>query len=257
MTDTHTHLYMADAYEGDCVGAIDRAIAAGVDRMVFPCVDIRSIEPMRELASRYPDNIRLALGLHPTELGDNWISDIETMERMLPGEFAAVGEIGIDLYHDSSGLGRQREAFARQLSWARRYSLPVIIHCREGLEDTLDVIRRTGSENLRLIFHSFTGTAKDVARIREVCDPWFGINGVVTFKNAPALREALPHIGIDRILLETDSPWLSPAPKRGQRNESSRIPLIRDCVAATLGISPGEVERVTDESADALFFNVT
>ncbi len=253
MTDTHTHLYMADAYPDGCVQAVERAIAAGVTHLVFPGVDMDSQTPMRELHERFPHNTHIALGLHPTELGENWEDTLDRMEAMLPGDFSAIGEVGIDLYHDSSMRAAQKKALARQLGWARQYGLPVIIHCREGLDDTIDIIKESGDDLPPLIFHSFTGTVDDVRRIREVCDPWFGINGVVTFKNAPLLREALPEIGIDRILLETDSPWLSPAPRRGERNESARIPLIRDCVAATLGITAEEVEKTTDRSAARLF----
>lgn len=257
MTDTHTHIYMPDSYEDGGTSAVRAAIDAGVTYMVFPCVNLGSLPDMRRLHEEWPDNTALAIGLHPTDLGDDWRATLREMEGMLPGDFVAVGEVGIDLYHDASRREEQKLAFAEQLEWAVRYGLPVIIHCREGLDDTLDVLgavkERHGGELPQLVFHSFTGTASDVERIREVCDPWFGINGVVTFKNAPLLREALPIIGIDRILLETDSPWLSPAPLRGRRNESSRIPYIRDCVASSLEISPKEVERVTDSNSRRLF----
>lgn len=253
MTDTHTHLYMPDAYPDGGVEAVTRAIEAGVARLVFPCVNLGSLADMRRLHENFPDNTRLALGLHPTDLGADWRETLDAMERMLPGDFSAIGEVGIDLYHDDSMRGEQKEAFARQLGWAGEYGLPVIIHCRDGLDDTLEVLRSHEGQLPTLVFHSFTGTGADVAKIREVCDPWFGINGVLTFKNAPALREALPLIGLDRILLETDSPWLSPAPLRGRLNESARIPYIRDCVAATLGVTPAEVESVTDASAARIF----
>ena len=253
MTDTHTHLYMTDVYPDGGVGAVERAIEAGVTRMVFPGVEPSSIAPMLALHRRFPDNTRVALGLHPTELTGDWRRTLDELEAMLPGCYSAIGEVGIDLYHDASQRMEQREAFARQLGWAQRHDLPVIIHCREGLDDTLDIISRADGDLPPLIFHSFTGTAADVRRIREVSDPWFGINGVVTFKNAPLLREALPEIGLDRMVFETDSPWLSPAPKRGQTNESARIPYIRDMVAATLGVTPDEVETVTDRAAARLF----
>ena len=261
MTDTHTHLYMPDAYEDGGVEAVGNAIEAGVTQMIFPCVTLDSLPDMRRLHSLFPQNTALALGLHPTEVGSDWEQVLDEMETMLPGDFVAIGEVGIDLYHDASHREEQKKAFARQIGWAAAHNLPLIIHCRDGLDDTLEVIREarlqpsaTESASLpKLIFHSFTGGPDEVRRIREVCDPWFGINGVVTFKNAPLLREALPEIGIDRILLETDAPWLSPAPKRGQRNESSRIPYIRDKVAEVLGVTPETVEAVTDASARSLF----
>lgn len=253
MTDTHTHLYMPDAYPDGGVEAVENAIKAGVSQLVFPCVTLESLPEMRRLHNAFPENTRLSLGLHPTEVYDNWSNVLDKMEEMLPGDFAAIGEVGIDLYHDASRREEQKLAFARQIKWALKFDLPVIIHCRDGLDDTLEVLGKFKGKLPKLIFHSFTGSKADVVRIREICDPWFGINGVVTFKNAPELREALPEIGLDRILLETDAPWLSPAPKRGQRNESSRIPYIRDKVAEVLEISPELVERTTDASAASLF----
>lgn len=265
MTDTHTHTYMPDAFPDGGVEAVENALSAGVSRMVFPCVTLESLGPMRALRDKFPDAIRLALGLHPTEISETWRDDLARMEEMLPGDFAAIGEVGIDLYHDASKRAEQREAFAIQLEWAKRYDLPVIIHCREGLDDTLRVLMDADPGSLpQLIFHSFTGTPEDVLRIREVCDPWFGINGVVTFKNAPRLREALPLIGLDRILLETDAPWLAPVPMRGRRNESAYIPHIRDCVAATLRdagvfssagqpVTAVDVEVITDAIARKIF----
>ena len=253
MTDTHTHLYMPDAYEDGGEEAVKNALEAGVGQMVFPCVTLESLPEMNRLHEKFPDSTRLAIGLHPTELSDEWEKELDEMEAMLPGKFVAVGEVGIDLYHDSSKREIQKKAFARQIEWASKYGLPVIIHCRDGLDDTLEVISAAAKPLPPLIFHSFTAGPEEVKKIRQICDPWFGINGVVTFKNAPLLREALPEIGIGRILLETDAPWLSPAPMRGQRNESSRIPFIRDKVAEVLEMSPEEVEKITDSSAAQLF----
>lgn len=264
MTDTHSHIYMPDAFEDGGVEAMLAAIRAGVSRVVFPCVTIDSLTPMRDLHHQFPAETRLALGLHPTEVGPEWRRQLDQMEALLPGDFSAIGEVGIDLYHDASMRAEQKEAFARQLTWASKYSLPVIIHCRDGLDDTLEILSASEKELPVLIFHSFTGTVDDVRRIREVCDPWFGINGVVTFKNAPALRAALPEIGLDRILLETDAPWLAPVPNRGKRNESAFIPHIRNCVADVLrnaGVVTAEgmpvtaeaVEEVTDASATRIF----
>lgn len=253
MTDTHTHLYMTDSYPDGGAEVVANALEAGVTRLVFPCVTLESLQPMRSLHEKFPHNTRLALGLHPTEVSDNWEKELDVMESMLPGDFSAVGEVGIDLYHDASRREEQKKAFLRQLEWAVRYELPVIIHCREGLEDTLEVLSSLTPPLPKFIFHSFTGSVEDVRRIRKVCDPWFGINGVVTFKNAPLLREAIPEIGVDKILLETDSPWLSPAPMRGRLNESARIPFIRDKIAEVLQLDSKEVERITDSSASMIF----
>lgn len=264
MTDTHSHIYMPDAFEDGGVEAMLSAMRAGVNRVVFPCVTIDSLVPMRHLHEQFPMESRLAIGLHPTEVGEDWREQLDKMEALLPGDFSAIGEVGIDLYHDATMRAEQKEAFARQLKWASKYSLPVIIHCRNGLDDTLEVLSTAEKELPVLIFHSFTGDVEDVRRIRKVCDPWFGINGVVTFKNAPALRAALPEIGLDRILLETDAPWLAPVPNRGKRNESAYIPHIRNCVAEVLakaGVVSAQgapvdaeiVEEVTDASAVRIF----
>lgn len=253
MTDTHTHLYM-DAYAGEKEDVVRRAIEAGVTQMIFPGVSPESHNDMMELHRLFPQHTRVALGLHPTELGDDWCRKLDDMEQLLDGDtFCAIGEIGIDLHWNADNVEDQKEAFARQIEWAQRYSLPVIIHCRDGVKETLEVLKKVKGPLPHLIFHSFTSGPDDVKLIREVCDPWFGINGVVTFKNAKPLREALPLIRIDRIVLETDAPYLAPAPYRGQRNESSYIPLILNQVAETLGLSIDEVERITDLNAKKVF----
>lgn len=253
MTDTHTHLYM-DAFAGEEADTVRKAIEAGVTMMIFPGVSPESHEAMMDLHQQFPENTRVALGLHPTELGDDWRKTLDEMEPLLEsGEFNAIGEIGIDLHWNVDNVEDQKAAFARQLEWAQRYDLPVIIHCRDGVEETLDVLKKVKGEMPKLIFHSFTSGPEDVRRIREVCDPWFGINGVVTFKNAKPLREALPLIGLDKMVLETDAPYLAPTPHRGERNDSSYIPLILAQVAETLGVSKEEVEKQTDLNAKAIF----
>lgn len=253
MTDTHSHLYM-DAFAGEEADTVRKAIEAGVTMMIFPGVSPESHDAMMDLHRQFPENTRVALGLHPTELGDDWRKTLDEMEPLLEsGEFSAIGEIGIDLHWNVDNVEDQKSSFARQLEWAQKYALPVIIHCRDGVEETLDVLKKVKGKMPKLIFHSFTSGPEDVKRIREVCDPWFGINGVVTFKNAKPLREALPHIGLDKMVLETDAPYLAPTPHRGERNDSSYIPLILAQVADKLGVSKEEVEKQTDLNAKAIF----
>ncbi len=249
MIDTHTHLYMDD-FAGEETAAVDRAVKAGVTLMLFPGVNLTSVDPMRRLHAERPDSTLLALGLHPSDVDEHWEAVLDKMEAMLDsGEWSGIGETGIDLYHDATFRKEQKEAFARQLRWAADRDLPLIIHCRDGLEDCIEVIEAHEGKLPRMVFHSFTGTVADVRRIRRVCDPWFGINGVVTFKNAPLLREALPEIGLDRILLETDSPYLAPVPNRGKRNESAYLPAIARCIASVLGVGEEDIEKTTDENA--------
>ena len=258
MTDTHTHLYMKESFPLDGRQAVERSIDAGVDHLIFPAVDLPTFPDLLELADAFPDNVHIAYGIHPTELTPGWRDDLEEMRRMMGERLpVAIGEIGIDLHWDSSTEALQREAFRYQIMLAASLSLPVIIHSRDALQQTLEVItdvkEAQGGHLPPLIFHSFTGSPDDVVAIRKVCSPWFGINGVVTFKNARELAAAIPAIGLDRILLETDSPYLSPVPWRGQRNESAHIPAIRDMVARLLGTDPSTVAETTDRNARLLF----
>lgn len=254
MIDTHTHLYLDDfAPENDAV--VERAIAAGVDKLVFPNVDASTVAPMRELHERYPNNTFMAIGLHPTEVNAD---DIEAQLRFVnnelsahPDEYIAIGEIGIDLYWDKQYRGQQMDVLSSQMNMAASRNLPVIIHCRDGLDEVLEVIN--GLDKVpQGVFHSFGGTVEDVARIREFGDFYFGINGIVTFKNS-RLRDVLPAIGVDRILLETDAPYLAPVPLRGRRNESTYIIHTAGYVANTLGISNSELDLITTANAERLF----
>ncbi len=249
--DTHTHLYLPE-FDGENPDAVTRAIEAGVDRMIFPNVDLSSVGPLSGLASRYPGNVYMAMGLHPTEVKEDWRDVLSEIGDILGDgrKYVAVGEIGVDLYWDKTFVDAQMQVFEKQVNDAVRLGLPVIIHCREGLDQTLEALR--GIRDVRAVFHSFGGTERDVEAIRKTGDFYFGINGVVTFKNS-GLREVLPAIGIDRILLETDSPYLSPVPYRGKRNESARIPLIAGHIASLLDMEVDTVADVTTANAEAMF----
>lgn len=251
IVDTHTHLYLPE-FESPSA-AVERAIGAGVGHMVFPNVDLSTIEPMLALHKLYPGNTSVAMGLHPTEVGDDWESVLARIESEFDStcKFVAVGEIGIDLYWDKTYRLQQREVFRRQVNLAADRGLPVIIHCREGLDDVLDVL--SSVERLPTgVFHSFGGSVADVERIRSIGDFYFGINGIVTFKNS-SLRDVLPAIGIDRLLLETDSPYLAPVPHRGKRNESAYIVHTAAYVANVLCLSLQDVHDITTANASSLF----
>ena len=262
MIDTHTHLYM-DSFskeeEDGCAAAVDRAVAAGVEMMVLPAVDRESAVEVAVLHRQRPEVTHTAMGLHPTEVGEDWREELDDIVASLQATSpVAIGEVGIDLYWDDSNLELQKEAFIAQLLLAERLGLPVIIHCREGLEVCCECIEKarglSSSGSIPpLVFHSFTGSPEDVRRIRKICDPFFGINGVVTFKNSGRLPEAIAEIGIDRILLETDSPYLAPVPKRGRRNESSYLTFINSRIAEILGLSPSETDRLTTRNAKFFF----
>lgn len=253
MIDTHTHLYMEEyAVDGGGEAAVRRAIAAGVGQMILPNVDRASLAPLKALAAQFPGRVFSAIGLHPTEVGDDWRSVVDEFMAELAGPHThvAVGEIGIDLYWDKSRRAEQIEAFDIQAARAVELGLPIIIHCREGMEDTLSVLRN--HPGARCVFHSFSGSEADVDAIRRVGDFYFGINGIVTFKNS-RLREVLPAIGLERLLLETDAPFLSPVPMRGKRNESAFMPYIAAHIAEVMGTTIEVIDRVTTANAHNLF----
>lgn len=249
LTDTHTHPYYAD----DAAEFVRRAVDAGVTRMILPNVDVDSIGPMNRLAKTFPDNLRMAIGLHPTEVNENAAENLKTILQELEKKdsYVAVGEIGIDLYWDKTFRDLQMEMFERQLSVAEAKNLPVIIHCREALDEVLEVL--TPFRSLKRVFHSFGGDIGDVERILASGDEsYFGINGIVTFKNS-SLRQVVPSIPSDRLLLETDSPYLAPVPHRGKPNESAYLVHIARTVADALNKDIEEVAGITSANSLALF----
>lgn len=261
MTDTHTHLYLPEfsiegqpegSYEGQCA-AVDRAVAAGVGCMIFPNVDLSTIGPMRAVHAMRPDVTYMAMGLHPTEVNETWHEALAATDAEManhPSDYVAVGEIGIDLYWDRTYETAQMEVFDRQLALASRLDLPVIIHCRDAQDQVLEVLQ--ARRNIKAVFHSFGGTTTDVEAIRRIGDYYFGINGIVTFKNS-RVADTIPAIGIDRIVTETDSPYLAPVPYRGKRNESAFITYVNERLSDALGMPPSEISAAADLNARKLF----
>ena len=253
LIDTHTHLYLPE-FDPSPESAVDRALQAGVRMMVMPNVDVTTIEPLHKLHEARPESTVMAMGLHPTEVKSDYREDLDIVEQLIignPEKYVAVGEIGIDLYWDATFAEQQKLAFKEQCELAARLKLPVIIHCRNGLKETLEVL-----ESLETIpagvFHSFGGTPEEVKQIRGVGDFYFGINGIATFKNSK-LTDTIREIGIDRLLLETDSPYLAPVPHRGKRNESSFIIHTAAHVANILDTDIKQLEEKTTLSAVRLF----
>ncbi|MDE7411417.1 MAG: TatD family hydrolase [Paramuribaculum sp.] len=253
LVDTHTHLYLPQFTENEGGKAVvERAIDAGVSHLIFPNVDLTTIAPMRSLHALFPHHTSMAMGLHPTEITDDWQEHLSQIKEHLESDndYIAVGEIGMDLYWDTTFREQQMLALREQMQWAREKNLPVIIHCREALDPTLEVLSEFPDS--RGVMHSFGGTPAEVERIRKYVDYYFGINGIVTFKNSH-LTDTLPAIGKNRILLETDSPYLAPVPYRGRRNESAYIKHIADTIATTLHLTQEEISDVTTVSATSLF----
>ena len=252
MIDSHSHIYLEE-FDADRTDVVARARQAGVLRLVLPNVDLDTVEPMMALHRAYPTYTSVAMGLHPTSVGENYRADLAAIKEIFDrGGFVAVGEVGIDLYWDKTYRDEQIEVFDEQLRWAEHADLPVIIHCRDGLDEILWTFDNYGGTLPGCVFHSFGGTVADVEAIRRRGDFLFGINGIVTFKNSK-LGDVLPAIGLDRILLETDCPYLTPVPHRGRRNESAYIPFIAAKIADVLGTSVDEVSARTDANAARFF----
>lgn len=252
MIDSHSHIY-CDAFDEDRDAVVQRAREAGVSHIVLPGENLASVPLQVALHERYPDYISLALGLHPEEVNGDYMSELEQLRPLLDQHpIVAVGEIGIDLYWDKTWREQQHHALDIQLHWCNELGVPFIIHCRDGLDDILDVMDNLDCPVPQGVFHCFAGTEADVERIRKRGDFYFGVNGVVTFKKS-TVSQVLPAIGLDRLLLETDAPYLAPVPYRGKRNESAYIPLVNDFVAASIGVSPEIVSATTDRNAINLF----
>ena len=249
--DSHTHLYL-DAFKGDQESMIRRALDAKVSRMLLPNIDSRSMEDMLFLARQYPDHCFPMMGLHPTSVRDNFREELIRVETGLrDAAIVAIGETGIDLYWDKSHLKEQEEAFEMQIGWAMELDLPLVIHARDSFPEIFELLDSRGGPSLRGVFHSFTGGRDELKRALSY-DFFIGINGIVTFKNSD-LGEVVKHIPMNRLLMETDSPFLAPVPFRGKRNESAYLVEIARKVAEIHNLTLEEVARITSRNAELLF----
>ena len=253
LIDSHSHLFLEEFAE-DLPQVMARAREAGVTHIFMPNIDSTTIGPMLRVCREYKGYCYPMIGLHPTSVGADYEKELEIVARELasPNEFVAVGEIGMDLYWDKTFLREQQRVLDRQIEWALEYGLPVVLHCREAFDHIYNVLKPYQQTPLKGIFHSFTGTSEEACRIMEFADFMIGINGVVTFKKS-TLPEVLKNIPLERIVLETDSPYLTPVPFRGKRNESSYIPLIAQKIAELTGLETKKIEEITTQNALNLF----
>ena len=250
-TDTHSHLY-DEAFSQDMDLAVERAVNEGVTRIILPDIDSGSREQMFSLARRHPDTLYPCLGLHPTSIDAGWKVQIEKLEEFIDEPVVAIGEVGIDCYWSKEFLEQQIEAFRLQLNMARERNLPVIIHSRESTEIILDILKSCRNLNLRGVFHAYSGSRETYREIQKLGDWYIGIGGVLTFKKA-SIAETVKDIPLERIVLETDAPYLTPVPFRGKRNESAYIPHIASRLAELKGIDIREVADQTTFNAKSLF----
>ncbi|MFV0544738.1 MAG: TatD family hydrolase [Bacteroides sp.] len=251
--DSHSHLFLEE-YTDDLSVVIERARLAGVSHIFMPNIDQTTIEPLLNVCNQYKDYCFPLIGLHPTSVNESYENELNVIKERLenPNSFIGIGEIGLDLYWDKTFLEQQIVSFRQQVIWAIKYHLPIVIHSREAFPYIYKVLEPYKETALRGIFHSFTGTKEDALQLMEFEHFVFGINGVVTFKNS-TLKEALEIIPIDRIVLETDSPYLAPVPNRGKRNESANLKYILIKVAEIYKMSPQEVAEITSRNTLKMF----
>lgn len=249
--DTHCHLYSED-FEHDRKAMIARAQAEGVARFYLPNIDSSSINGMLELEKDYPGVCFPMMGIHPCYIKENYKEELRTVEEWLQKRsFAAVGEIGLDFYWDKTHTAQQYEAFHQQIVWAKQYQLPIVIHTREAMQQSIDVVKEHAGKDLRGIFHCFGGSTKEAQQIISM-GFLLGIGGVLTYKKS-GLREVLKEISLEHIVLETDAPYLTPVPFRGKRNESAYLKYIIETLAEVKNTSVEDIARITTANADSIF----
>lgn len=257
--DTHAHLY-EDDYKDDIADVIQRARNAGAQKVLVPPTDVCSTVKSRDLCRRYPDFLYPMIGLHPEDVGDDYLQQLETLEQMLQEdinsgrrEFIGIGEVGLDYYWDRSRIQEQKDAFAVQIGWAVKYQLPLMIHARSANGDLLACLRPFRDKLTGGVFHCFSGNDHEADELLRFHPNFMlGIGGVLTFKKSK-LPETVKNIPLERIVLETDSPYMAPVPMRGKRNEPSFIPHIIARLSEAKGLSPEDVAAQTTQNALRLF----
>ena len=252
MIDTHSHIY-SEEFDTDRAETIQRAKEAGITHIILPNCDSETLPQMLSLEAEYPDYCYAAIGVHPTSVKENYREELALVKSELERRnWIAIGEIGIDLYWDKTFLAEQIAVFQQQIDWALEYNLPVIIHVRDSFSETMDALAPYKNSGLKGVFHSFTGTIEEAREIIDFGGFMFGINGIVTFKNS-GLAAVVEQIDLKHILLETDSPYLTPAPHRGKRNESAYTQLVARKLAEVYNCSLEQIDWQTTQNAQLLF----
>ncbi len=252
LTDTHSHLYKEE-FDEDREEVMARAISSGVERIFLSAIDSSYTAAMNALADRYPENCFPMTGLHPCSVSENFREELEHVEKTLEErKYYAIGEIGLDYHWDTTYQNEQQEAFRHQIELAKQHDLPIVIHTRDAFEDTFSIVEEHNDDSLRGIFHCFTGTEEDAARVIRIGGFKMGIGGIVTFKNA-GLDQVISRVAMEHLVLETDAPYLAPDPYRGKRNESAYLIHIAEKVAEAHETLPKEVAEITTENANEIF----
>ncbi len=252
MIDSHAHIYLED-FKGDLEEVVSRALTSGVEKILMPNIDVDSIEAMLEVEAKYPQVCFPMMGLHPCSVKEDFRAQLEVVEQWFERRaFLAVGEIGTDLYWDKTFWKEQQQAFHFQCRLALSKNLPVVIHCRNSLDETIAMVGEHVGNGLRGVFHCFTGTVEQAHQITEM-GFYVGLGGVSTFKNA-GMDKVVPHIDSSKIILETDAPYLTPAPYRGKRNEPAYVTFVAEKVASYLELSKSSLVELTVTNTNELFF---
>lgn len=251
MIDTHAHIYL-EQFKEDIDAVVERAQEAGLTNIYMPNIDHTSIDDMLGLEAKYPEICVATMGLHPCSVNKDFEKELYLVEEWLgKRKFVAIGEMGTDLYWDKTFIDQQIEAFNIQCDWAKKYEVPIIIHCRESLDMTIDLVAKQKSDELTGVFHCFNGNTEQAERIKEL-GFHIGLGGVSTFKNA-GMDQVIPHLDLDQVVLETDSPYLSPVPFRGKRNEPAYVKLVAQRVADLKEMSLADLDEITTQNALKLF----
>lgn len=252
LTDTHTHLYSKE-FDPDRNQLIDEAISQGVTQFFLPNIDSDSIPIMYQVEKQYPNNCFAMMGLHPCSVNEDYQKELHVVKHWLgKRKFAAVGEIGIDLYWDKTFLAQQQDAFRTQIQLAQQYDLPYVIHARDSFDEVMEIVDEFKDNAPKAIFHCFSGTVEQAEQVIDHGNFKIGIGGVVTFKNA-GLDKVVDAIDLKHIVLETDAPYLAPAPKRGKRNNPDYLVLVAKKIAEIKNISIEEVAEVTTQNSKEVF----
>ena len=256
MIDTHSHIY-AEEFDADRGEALERAWSAGVELMLLPDIDSESRDRMFDLAQQHPERCLAMAGLHPTSINNNpqWQSELDMVERLLhtaPTKLWGVGEIGLDLYWSNEFYREQREALHAQLELALQHNLPVVIHTRSAYNEMVDAIATYRGRGLRGVFHAFADSLEMARKLERMGEFKFGIGGVVTFKNS-GLNKVVEGLPMELLLLETDSPYLTPVPHRGKRNEPAYVEHVCRKIAEIKGTTLEHVDSITTTNAKHIF----
>ena len=251
--DTHTHIFTTE-FDADRAGAVQRAKEAGVGTLCLPAINEQSLPALMALCDAYPGICHPMIGLHPTELGDDSNAVLDRMYGLLKADdrFIAIGEVGLDFYWDDTRKEEQKNVLRRQIEWALETELPLVIHSRSAFDELYAIMDEYRGRGLSGVFHCFSGTDDEARKLLSFDGFYLGIGGVVTYKKS-TLPDVLKSVPLERVVLETDSPYLAPVPKRGRRNESAYVPYVADFLSTIYGCDVEHIAAVTTQNARNLF----